>query len=178
MYSTSKDTHMSAERRGVQKETSSLTFGYGLRDKICWRWRHWIVNKASELFPILRQGSNSSALISNCSFIFVYQASFIKLFSKGQMWCVFLVYYDFSWHFLSSWIINSACQNAAAPELSTGALDYEPTQSSVLRQYKCIKQRFKLCVRTAKSCLWNHEGKTELCSSSMFLYWFWSLLVQ
>lgn len=80
----------------VQEETSSLAFGYGLRDKLQQRWRHQIVNKASELFPILKQGSNSSALISNCSFVFVYQASFIKLFSKGQMWCVFLVLLWFS----------------------------------------------------------------------------------
>jgi len=33
VYSTSKDTRVSAERRRVREETSSLTFGYGLRDK-------------------------------------------------------------------------------------------------------------------------------------------------
>lgn len=35
MYSISKDTRVSPERRGVWGETSSLTFGYGLRDKLC-----------------------------------------------------------------------------------------------------------------------------------------------
>lgn len=37
----------------------------------------------------LKEGSHKSAFISNYSFIFLYQANFIKSFCKGQMGCVF-----------------------------------------------------------------------------------------
>lgn len=116
------------EPRGrVQEETSSLAFGYGLRNNLQQRWRHQIVNKASELFPILEQGTNSSVLISNCSFVFVYQASFIKLFSKGQMWCVFLVLLWFSMT-LPEWLNNKRCMSIrCSADISTGALDHETT---------------------------------------------------
>lgn len=37
----------------------------------------------------LKEGSHNSAFISNYSFIFLYQANFIKSFCKGQVGCVF-----------------------------------------------------------------------------------------
>lgn len=40
-----------------------------------------------------------------------------------------------------------------------------------------LKQRFKLCVSTAKRCLWNHGSKTEPSTHTMYTYWCWSLLV-
>lgn len=37
----------------------------------------------------LKEGSHNSAFISNYSFIFLYQANFIKSFCKGQVGCAF-----------------------------------------------------------------------------------------
>jgi hypothetical protein len=37
----------------------------------------------------LKEGSHNSAFISNYSFLFLYQANFIKSFCKGQVGCVF-----------------------------------------------------------------------------------------
>lgn len=63
-------------------------------------------------------------------------------------------------------------------EISTGTLDYETLPPSILRQCKCVKQRFKLHVSTSVCCLYKHNSETEPSSSIVYIYWFWSLLVQ
>lgn len=175
VYSISKDTRVSAERRALWGETSSLTFGYGLRDKLYWRWRHRMVNKASELFPIPGQGSNSSGLTSNCSFIFVYQAGFIKLSSKGQMWCVFLV---LLWFFMTlpEQLNNKQCMSKCC---SAQAVHSHPGLIShwFWGDVNALSKGLN-CVWTLQSAACgSRDGKTEPGTSTMYTSWFWSLLV-